>query len=226
MGTSQCAAADLWGGSIAVTSDYLVRGISRSDERPALQLDVHYLSSSGILAGLFASNTRIDADLPTDAELNAFVGYAWASGSDWHGRILAGHYAYPWNRAGSGYNYDQLDVDLDFRQWLDIDLVYSPNAPRYTTYRGLIGVASESAEVNVRRPLPLLRRLTVMAGIGYSHYGGPNSDEYAYWSLGAVYDLAPVSLVMSYVDTSSGAKALFYNAASQGRWTGTVIWRF
>ncbi len=209
-----------------MTSDYLVRGISRSDERPALQLDLHYLSSSGILAGLFASNTRIDSDLPTDAELNAFVGYAWASGSDWHGRILAGHYAYPWNRAGSGYNYDQLDIDLDFRQWLDIDLVYSPNAPRYLKYRGLIGVASESAEVNVRRALPMLRRLTVVAGIGYSHYGGPNSEEYAYWSLGAAYDLAPVSLVMSYVDTSSGAKALFYNAASQGRWTGTVIWRF
>ena len=76
-----------------MTSDYLVRGISRSEERPALQLDVHYLSSSGIIAGLFASNTRMDPDLPTDAELNAFVGYAWASGSDWHGRILAGHYA-------------------------------------------------------------------------------------------------------------------------------------
>ena len=104
--------------------------------------------------------------------------------------------------------------------------MYSPNSPRYTKYLGLISVASESAEINVRRPLPVLRRLTVMAGIGYSHYGGPNSEGYAYWSLGAAYDLAPVSLVMSYVDTSSGAKALFYNAASQGRWTGTVIWRF
>jgi hypothetical protein len=35
-----------------------------------------------------------------------------------------------------------------------------------------------------------------------------------------------VSLVMSYVDTSAAAKALFYNTAAGGRWTGTVIWRF
>lgn len=223
-GMPPCAAADQWGGSVGLTSDYLVRGISRSDERPALQLDLHYLSSSGILAGLFASNTRIDPDQPSDVELNAFVGYAWAAGSDWHGRILAGHYAYPWNRAGSGYDYDQLDVDVDFRQWLDLDVVYSPNAPRYMPYRGLVGVESESVELNLRRPV--LRRLSAMAGAGYSHYGGAYPEGYAYWSVGAAYDLTPVSLVVSYVDTSSGAKALFYNDASQGRWSGTVIWRF
>jgi hypothetical protein len=35
-----------------------------------------------------------------------------------------------------------------------------------------------------------------------------------------------VSLVVSFVDTTAGAKTLFYNVASGRQWTGTVIWRF
>jgi uncharacterized protein (TIGR02001 family) len=224
-GTQRCIASDSWGGSVDITSDYLVRGISRSDNRAALQFDLHYLNSNGFIAGLFASNTRIDPDQPADVELDAFLGFAWSSGTDWRGRVLAAHYAYPWNALGSGYNYDELDVDAGFQDWLRFGVVLSPNAPRYLPYRGLFSVASESVEVDLQRPV--LRRLSVTAGVGYSHYGGGDDAEgYVYWSVGAAYDLAPVSLVLSYVNTTAGAKALFYNAAADGRLIGTVIFRF
>ncbi len=219
-----CAAADSWGGSLGVTSDYIVRGISRSYDRAALQLDLHYSNRSGFVAGLFASNTQIDPDQRRDVELDAFVGFAWTAGSDWRGKILASHYAYPWNLHGSGYDYDELDVDLAYQEWLDVTVVYSPNAPRYLLWHGLVGVTSESAEVSLQRPV--LGRLSATAGIGYSHFGGPDAAGYAYWSVGAAYSFAPVSLAVSYVNTTAGAKALFYNAAADGRWTGTVIWRF
>jgi uncharacterized protein (TIGR02001 family) len=224
VGSPRCVGADLWGGSLGVTSDYIVRGISRSDRQAALQLDVHYLNSNGFVAGMFASKTRIDPDLSSDAELNAFVGFAWTTGSDWRGKIQASHYAYPWNRAGSGYDYDELDLDLTYQEWLGVNLVYSPNAPRYLFRRGLFGVTSESAEVNLQRPV--LGRLSATAGIGYSHFDGPDAGGFAYWSVGAAYTIAPVSLAVSYVSTTAEAKALFYDSAAVGRWTGTVIWRF
>jgi uncharacterized protein (TIGR02001 family) len=224
IGTPRCAAAGLWGGSFDITSDYMVRGISRSNDQAALQLDVHYLNTSGFMAGLFASNTQIDPDASRDVELDAFVGYQWTGGGDWRGKILASHYAYPWNQAGSGYDYDELDVDLAFQDWLGASLVYSPNAVRFLPYRGLIGVTSESAEVNLQRPV--IGKLYASAGVGYSRYEGPDPGDYAYWSVGAAYTLAPFSLVLSYVDTTTGAKSLFYNAAAGGRWIGTVIWRF
>jgi uncharacterized protein (TIGR02001 family) len=224
VGSPDCAGADLWGGSLGITSDYIVRGISRTNDHAALQLDLHYLNSAGFVAGLFASNTQLDPDRSGDAELNAFAGFAWTAGSDWRGKILASHYAYPWNRAGSGYDYDELDLDFAYQEWLDISLVYSPNAPHYLKTQGLYGATSESAEVNLQRPV--LGRLSATAGIGYSHFAGPDPGGYAYWSVGAAYSLAPVSLVVSYVNTTAGAKALFYNAAADGRWIGTVIWRF
>jgi uncharacterized protein (TIGR02001 family) len=223
-GTTRCAAADNWGGSLDLTSDYFVRGISRTDDQAALQLDLHYMNSSGFIAGLFASNTQLDPYAPRDAELDAYLGFGWNAGQNWHGRILASHYAYPWNRAGSGYDYDELDVDLGFQDWLEMTLAYSPNSPRYLGYEGLAGVTSKSAEINLQRPI--WAKLSAIAGIGYSQLSGAGSAGYAYWSVGASYDIAPISLVLSYVDTSAGAKTLFYNAAATGRFTGTVIWRF
>jgi len=224
VGTPRCLGADLWGGSLGITSDYFVRGISRSDDHPALQLDLHYLNSSGFVAGLFASNTQIDPNEPRDVELSAFLGNAWSAGDDWQGKVLASYYSYPWNANGSQYNYAELDLDIAYQQWLDLRVSYSPDWPRYIAYRGLVGVTADSAELNVQRPV--LGKLRGTAGIGYFALNGPDASGYAYWSVGAAYDLAPVILAVSYVDTTAAAKALFYNTAAGGRWTGTVIWRF
>jgi uncharacterized protein (TIGR02001 family) len=224
IGASRGVGAHLLGGSLGLTSDYIVRGISRSNNRAALQLDLHYMNASGVVAGLFASSAQLDPEATRDVELDAFLGFAWTSGNDWRGKILASHYAYPWNRDGSGYNYDEFDADVAYQEWLDVSLVYSPNAARYVRRRGLMGVKSHSAEVNLQRPV--LGKLSATAGIGYSRFDGPDPGGFTYWSVGAAYSIAPVSLALSYVNTTAGAKALFYNAAADGRWTGTVIWRF
>jgi len=218
------AMADSWGGSLALTSDYLVRGISRSNQDPALQLDLHYASDLGIIAGVFASNSQNDPYAPRDAELSGFFGFAWRDGDSWAGRLLASYYAYPWNQQGSHYNYAEFDADVSYGGWLQLNLNYSPDAPRFLPHRGLLGVTEAAAEINVQRPI--IGKLSATAGLGYSHLAGPDSAGYVYWSAGAAYDLGPFSLAVSYADTTSGAKALFYNEAVAGRWLGTVIWRF
>jgi uncharacterized protein (TIGR02001 family) len=219
-------AADQWGGSLALTSDYVVRGITRSNDQAALQLDLHVADSSGFLAGLFASNTQIDPSVPRDAELDGYVGFSWSEGGSWHGKILAGYYAYPWNADGSRYNYAELDLDIAYQDWLDIGVSYSPDAPHFVPYEaGLIRVSAESVELNLQRPL--LGKLSGTAGVGYYSMDGPDGAGYVYWSVGTAYDVAPVTLAVSYIGTTAGAKTLFYNdAAGGGRWVGTVIWRF
>jgi uncharacterized protein (TIGR02001 family) len=224
--STQSRAADDWGGSVAVASDYFVRGISRTSDNAALQLDFHYSNPNGFVAGLFASNTQIDPSEPKDVELSGFVGFAWSIDEAWRARVLASHYAYPWNRAGSHYNYDELDFDASYQGWLHFDLGYSPNSPRFLTYPypELIGVSEKSGEVSAQRQI--VGKLSLTAGVGYSFLDGPNSGGYAYWSGGAAYDFRSLTLAVAYVDTSARAKALFYNAAATGQWTGTLIWRF
>jgi uncharacterized protein (TIGR02001 family) len=221
---SNCRADDSWGGSFELTSDYLVRGISRTNDQAAVQFDLHYSNSTGFLAGVFASNAQFVSSEARQAELSGFVGFAWHLNSDWRSTILASHYAYPWSRDGANYNYDELEADIAYQDWLHFSLEYSPNSPRYVSYSGLISVGQESAEVNLQRQL--IGKLSAIAGVGYSFLQGPDSGGYTYWSAGASYDWRSVSLVLSYVDTTAEAKALFYNAAASGRFTGTVIWRF
>jgi uncharacterized protein (TIGR02001 family) len=223
----QSAAADQWGGSAVLSSDYFVRGISRTSDHAALQLEFHYANSTGLLAGIFASNSQIDSRGREDAELSAFIGYAWNVGDKWRAKILASHYAYPWNEVGSRYDYDELDVDLSFEGWLHVTVGYSPDSWRFYRegYRiELVGVGEQSAEVSLQRPI--IGKLSLTAGVGYSLLSGHESGGYGYWSAGAAFDLAPVALAVSYVDSTAAAKPLFYNAAASKQWMATVIWRF
>jgi len=217
-------AAESWGGSLAATSDYLVRGISRSDHDPAVQTDLHIAFDSGLIGGLFASTTRIASEEHRDVELSAFVGFVWAQRDPWRVRVMASHYTYPWNDEGSKYNYDELSIDAAYRDWLDINLVYSPNIPRYQPETGLIGVAETSVDINFHTPW--LHRFAATAGVGLADVGGPDGTNYLYWSAGGVYDRAPWSFSVSYVGTNSAAQYLFYNAAAHSRLTATVIWQY
>jgi uncharacterized protein (TIGR02001 family) len=225
LASTESQAANEWGGSVAMTSDYLVRGVSRSSDHAALQLDLHYSTPSGFLAGAFASSTEIDSGVSRDVEISGFIGYAWNT-DDWHGKILATHYAYPWNQAGPHYNYDELDFDLTYQDWLHFSLGYSPNWPRFlrAPYFKFVDVTEKSAEVSLQRQI--FGRFSLLAGVGYSILDGPEGGGYTYWSAGAAYDFHSVTLAFSYVNTTAEAKALFYNAAATGQWTGTAIWRF
>jgi uncharacterized protein (TIGR02001 family) len=224
--STQTRAADGWGGSVELASDYFVRGISRSNNNAALQLDIHYSNPNGFVAGAFASNTQIDRSQPKDVELSGFAGFAWNLDEAWRARVLASLYVYPWNRMGSHYDYDELDLDVSYQGWLHFDVGYSPNSPRFLAfpYPELIGVTEKSAEVSAQRQI--FGKLSLTAGVGYSFLDGPQSGGYLYWSGGAAYDFQSLTLVLAYVSTSDRAKALFYNAAATGQWTGTLIWRF
>lgn len=221
--------ADTWGGTIGLTSDYFVRGISRSNDQPALQGDIHAASSSGFFGGLFASTVEIDSSDPRNVELSAFLGFAWTAGNDWRNKIIIDHYAYPWNQSSAHYDYDELSFDAAYQDWLDLEVVYSPNTPRYVgspfvEYPGLISVTAKSIEMNLQSPRS--HRLAATAGAGYSYLDGPAAAGYVYWSLGADYDLAPLSISVFYVETTAAAKTLFYNEAAHGRWAATLILRF
>jgi uncharacterized protein (TIGR02001 family) len=223
--SSPCEATDAWGGSIDFTSDYFLRGISLSDDHPALQLDLHYVDPSGFVAGFFASSTQIDPASRRDAELSAFLGYVWSYGNDWQGKILAANYSYPWNQAGSVYNYDEVDLEIAYQQWIRVTLAVYPDVRRYNyDDNNVVHVLAESGELSLQRPV--VGKLSATAGIGYYELDGGSGAGYAYWSVGAAYDWAPVSLGLSYVGASSAANSLFYNAAVGGRWSGTLIWRF
>jgi len=218
------SAAEIWGESLAATSDYLVRGVSRSNQHGALQADVHVASESGFIGGIFASSVQFDSGDTRNAEVSAFAGFSPQQSGSWRTKLIASYYGYLWNDSGSQYNYAELTFETAYDNWLGFDVVYSPDAPRYLPYRGLTGVNSTSAEFNLRTPWR--RHFAASAGAGVSEFGGQGGRGYAYWSVGGVADFSPCSISLFFVDTDANAKKLFYSAAAHDQWTATVIWRF
>ncbi len=215
-------------GSAAVTSDYLVRGVSQSDDQGEIQFDVHAVNSAGFFGGLFASTAQFEVHQARELEFDPYLGYGWQMNDDWRGRVLTDAYVYPRNRAGPSYHYEQLAFAITYRDWMSAQVSYSPNTPRVSRYEGLIDVPETSAEISLIRPV--FGKLMATTGLGYCHLegrpDGVTALDYVYWSIGADYELAPVSLTASYVGTSESAKYLYYNGSGGGRWVGAVIWRF
>ena len=60
--------------SVAVTSDYVFRGISQTDEGPALQADLTYTVPSGFYVGAWGSNVDLGDGGPS-MEVDTFIGY-------------------------------------------------------------------------------------------------------------------------------------------------------
>jgi uncharacterized protein (TIGR02001 family) len=224
MFTSHARAGQSWGGAADLTSDYLLRGVSPSDDRPALQLDLHYADTDGLFAGAFGSDTVFQGNRRLYAELDPYGGYAWQVNDDWGAKILADAYLYPANPAGRRYAYEDVAFVADYHEWLNLQTTISPNAPRASLNHRLIHVHAVSAEVSALRPI--YRLLSATGGVGMYHLDGVTALNYRYFSVGARVDRSPASFTVCYVGTSSGAKSLFYNGSGGGRWVGTITVRF
>ena len=218
------SASDRWGGSVALTSDYRLRGISLSDSSAALQADVHYDSPRGWLAGLWASSVRLYGEDNETIQLNAFFGFRWAIDSNWGAKLVVSHYAHPWDSLAQGYDYDEVTMGADWRDRLFFTATWSPNTS-IASYRGFHFDRSAIAYDATGR-WPFGPRLSGFAGLGYNDLRELVGTGYWYGSAGFVYDLRRLHVDVSRVQTSAAAKRLFYGDIADNRWAATVMWTF
>lgn len=107
---------------MALTRDYIVRGITCSDRDPSHQADLHRSFVSGWFAGLSAVTARLGQYVPISAELAPYVGVGRAQGKDWPARVTAKHYDYPGSESRDPYRYDEIAADLGWRNHLYLGL--------------------------------------------------------------------------------------------------------
>jgi uncharacterized protein (TIGR02001 family) len=210
------AAPPQWGGSAVLASDYLQRGVSRSQEEPALSGELHMQSGHGLFAAVWASTTRArDADATT-VELSATLGISRPLGEDWTGRLGVTHYESPWASFPGFYSYDEVSADLIYRERLYLGISFSPDTSRYSPTRGPVWNRNAAAyEAGYQQTFT--NHLRGSAGIGY--YDLTNLFDKGYW-----YGSAGVSLTqgrwrldLSYVATSDSAKRLSYEGVADNR---------
>lgn len=95
--------------SASVASDYRFRGISLTGNRPAIQATVDYDAPSGLYAGAFASNVRLDDRHSDTAQLLGFAGYSVRLGEATDVDVGASASAFPGERI---YDYAEVHVGI------------------------------------------------------------------------------------------------------------------
>ena len=178
-----------WSGNVALTTDYVWRGISQSNEDFAIQGGFDY-SNGMFYAGTWASNVDFsDEPEDTNLEVDLYGGLAGEteSGISWDVGFI--YYAYP-------------DTDES-----DIDFIELQGALGYTFASGVsVGGAvywdpdNENIYVEGSAGYSLTDEFSVDASVGnYSFDGG---GDYTNWSLGGTYSLpAGIDVDLRYWDT-------------------------
>lgn len=222
--SANAAAAGHLGGSVGFTTDYLLRGVSQSHGTGALQADLHYQTPSGWATGLWASSVDLNPPDGKTVEFNVFAGHSWRLTEDWSAKLVAIHYAYPWNKPAGHYDYDESIAGVAYRDLVFLNVAVSPNAPRESASGRTLKRTAASCDLVLRRPIG--GKLSIMGGAGRYEVGGSTRSGYWYWNGGLGYDMRRWHLEMSYFGTSSSASALFDRDMPRDHWAATLLWRF
>lgn len=155
-------------GTATLVSDYVFRGVSQSDGRPAAQVGVQVGVGGGVYLLAWGSSVRY-ADVPAArSEIDYGIGWSRALGEDWSVDVCVSRYEYPGARELA---YAEAFGTLEWRERVWLALGWSPDA-------FASGESAGYGQVGVRVPLgerwriegALGRyRLEDVLGAGYTH---------------------------------------------------------
>lgn len=193
-------------GNVTLASDYTFRGISQTDEKPAIQGGFDYAHDSGLYAGVWASNVDFEDGDEAEVEIDLYAGMTGQAG-DLGWELGALYYNYPGVADSSGLKYDYWEFGPTLTYPLgpasaSLLMLWSPNFFNETG-KGLYTELGLSAPVGPA---------TVGATFGHqdiernAKFGTP---DYNNWTVYASTELAGIGLKLAYVDTDLSSSECF-----------------
>lgn len=212
-------AAAATSGSVALTTDYLFRGVSQTNQKPAVQAGIEYAHDSGFYVGAWGSNVSwlsdtvvVGDDISNSLELDAYLGYRGKAGELFSYDVGVLTYYYP-GSFPSGFNSPNttevyLGGTLAPSETVSIGLKYSYAVTDLFGYADSDGSGYLDANLN----------WTFQPGWTLNLHGGKQwiesnkAFEYTDWKLGVTKSFDNgFSVAAAYSDTDA-EKALYTNA--------------
>lgn len=196
--------------NVGVVSDYLFRGISQTQGRPALQAGIDYSHSSGLYAGFWASNvkwTSISTGTKPDnhVETDWYGGYKGTLGDFGYDLGLIRYY-YPGDLDPTkGVTPDTTEVYVG-GSWKFVSLKYSHTVSDYMvawTSPTVSGKTKGSNYTDLTVTYPLNEKINLIGHVGRQNIKHLGAASYTDWKLGATYDFGLAVVGLSYSDTNA-----------------------
>lgn len=174
-------------GDITFASDYAFRGVSQTEEAPALQGGLSLTDESGFYVSVWGSN--VDFLTEGTLELDVMLGWSGAINDDWSTDVGIMRYGYP-NTAIPGSNFWEIYGSLSYKD-LTFGLAYSDD---YYLNSG------DFFYLYANYSYALMENLSLDLHVGQNEYDD-SSASYLDWSVGVSTEVMGAGLSLAYVDT-------------------------
>ncbi len=229
------AGALTFGGDLTAVTDYIFRGVSQNDGRPAAQFDLHAGTNDGLFAGVWGS-TLNSREPRANFELDVYVAKRFALSSAWSATLTASDYAYLDRPETPADDYQEVSVALAYLDTWNVSLSASPNAVHYWRGFRLGRYFAYDADVTIQWPvfgsvLGAAARTFLTAGAGYYYLTGPSLPQwgtqgYPYGNAGLALERNAWRLDVAYYVADRQAERLFPYSFSNNRIAATLSRRF
>ena len=229
--TCPSARAISFGGDAAITTDYIYRGLSETDHKGAVQLDLHASLATGTFAGVWTSSLDHKYRPYADYDVEEYIGQRFDLSSAWNTSITATNYSYLGGDQHHSSDYQELTASVSYLDRWTFSISAIPNAQRYWGYEWIGRYLAYDAETSGQ--WLIWKGLYVTAGAGYYLFTGTNTRSvtqptvgYGYGNIGLAYEWRSWRLDVDYFLTQDRARMLFPYPYANQRVAGTLSWRF
>lgn len=207
--------------SATLTSDYVWRGVSQSQEDFALQGELSFEHESGFYGGVWGSSVDF---IPEDAspldeddanvELDAYIGYSWDLSDQLVADISLTRYMYPGTNEGFDYDYNELIGSLTFNEMVTATVGYTNDVFNLDDDGFYVGLSASYG-------LPWwdlsldgeIGHFTIGSGEAFfddeGEFIGSADLKYMHYQIGLSKEWGPVSASLTWADTDDDATAYY-----------------
>ena len=218
-----------FGGDLALTSNYIYRGVSSSNNDAAVQGDLHVAGSGGTFLGIWGSTRDSTLEPYNDYELVIYLGHRFDLSNAWSATLAGRAHYLLGGQPEVSDDYQEISAALT---WLDVctfSVTAIPNAPRYWVYDRLSRAPAFVGEASAQ--WLLYKGLFVTGGAGYYYATGTGpgieaANGYAYGNVGLAWEHRHWRIEVGYYLTGDKARQVMPYPSADERVAGSVIWRF
>ena len=177
--------------NVAMTSDYVWRGYTQTDNAPAISGGFDYGHASGLYAGTWASNVDYSDDAST--EIDIYVGYAneiGNTGVSYDFGIL--RYIY----AGEDYSYNEAYASVGY-SYFSAAVAHSSNSSYHSDTATYYSVGFDY-------DLPM--GVALSAGYGYYDYDDSTVENPSDYRIGVSKEMVGIGWDLTFFDSDSDAE--------------------
>jgi uncharacterized protein (TIGR02001 family) len=189
--------------SVALSTDYMWRGYSQTDNDMAISGSFDYAHASGFYAGTWASNVDFEFDADASTEIDVYAGFASEFGESGVGYdVSVLRYLYP---SANGLDWTEFTLGLSYSIF-SASVSYSDD---------VYGSDEDGIYYNLSASYDLPAGFAVSAAVGYYDYDDAiSSDGQTDYSIGISKELAGFGFDLSYIGMDSDGKS--FNTTASG----------